>query len=281
MADLVNSRATRNQAKKKSKVKKSKSKFKKVIYFLLALIIAIGIAVLGIFINWIGDAPKLNVARLKDPIASKILDKDGKVYTEVGAQDREYINYDKIPKLVENALLATEDSRFYKHHGIDIIRLGGAVIGNITGGFGSQGGSTITQQVIKMSFLTPEKTPKRKVQEMYMAYNLENKYTKKQILEMYFNKVNMSEGSYGIGTASKTYFGKELKDLDLVEAAFLVGMPQSPNRYNPYVSPELANKRKNTVLFLMNSHGYITEKEMKDAQKVDIATRILARNSSP
>ncbi|MDF2556652.1 MAG: ponA [Bacillales bacterium] len=279
MTDQIKSRIARRQTKKK--IKGKYKKWKIAIYSILTVFVVVGAVVLGIFIKWIGEAPNLNVARLKDPIASKILDKNGEVYTEVGAQDRIYTKYNEIPKLVENALLATEDSRFYKHHGIDIIRLGGAVISNITDGFGSQGGSTLTQQVIKMSFLTYEKTPRRKVQEMYMAYNLENKYTKHQILEMYFNKVNMSEYSYGIGTASQTYFSKPLKELDLVEAAFLVGMPQSPNRYNPYVNPDLANKRKNTVLHLMNLHGYITEKEMKEAQKVDITTRLVARNSSP
>lgn len=279
MTDQVKSRAARRQTKKKSKVKNKKWKI--TIYSVLSFIVVVGLVVLGIFIKWVGEAPNLNVARLKDPISSKILDMNGKVYTEVGAQDRIYTKYNEIPKLVENALLATEDSRFYKHHGIDFIRLGGAVIGNITGGFGSQGGSTLTQQVIKMSFLTPEKTAKRKIQEMYLAYNLENKYTKHQILEMYFNKVNMSEGAYGIGTASQTYFRKPLKKLDLVETAFLVGMPQSPNSYNPYVNPDLANKRKNTVLYLMNSHGYITKKEMEAAQKVDITTRLVPRNSSP
>ncbi len=282
MADTTNSRtARRKQAKKRKSGKKKYSTFKKILLGFAGLIAVLAIITLITFTIWIKDAPDLNEQRLKDPVASQVLDKDGNVYATLGVQKRDYVQYEDIPKDVEAALLATEDKRFYEHGGIDIIRLGGAVIGNITGGFGSQGASTITQQVVKLSFLTPDKTMKRKVQEMYLAVQLEQEYSKQEILEIYFNKVNMSEGVYGIGTAAQVYFGKSLDELTLPETALLVGMPQSPNNYNPYDHPDTANERKNTVLKLMYDDDLITEKEMKEAQAVDISTLLIPRSEGP
>ncbi len=282
MADSTNSRtARRKQAKQKKSGKKKYSTLKKILLGLLGLIAVLAIITLITFTIWIKDAPDLNEQRLIDPVASQVLDKNSEVYATLGVQKRDYVQYEDIPKDVEAALLATEDKRFYKHHGIDIIRLGGAVMGNITGGFGSQGASTITQQVVKLSFLSPDKTMKRKVQEMYLAVQLEQEYSKEEILEIYFNKVNMSEGVYGIGTAATVYFGKTLDQLTLPETALLVGMPQSPNNYNPYDHPDAANERKNTVLKLMYDSDVITEKEMKEAQAVDISTVLVPRSEGP
>nr|WP_237712837.1 penicillin-binding protein 1A [Bacillus methanolicus] len=227
------------------------------------------------FAYMIKDAPKLNEKLLKDPISSKIYDMNNHLIAEVGSEKRDYVDYDHIPKLVEHAVLATEDYRFYKHHGVDLIRLGGAVIANITHGFGSEGGSTITQQVVKNSFLTFDKTLKRKAQEAWLAFQLERKYTKHEIFEMYVNKVYMSEGVHGIATAAKIYFGKDLKDLTLPEAALLAGMPQSPNNYNPFEHPDRAEKRRNIVLSLMYKHGYITKEEMEKAQKVPVTSTLV------
>ena len=134
----------------------------------------------------------------------------------------------------------------------------------------SEGASTITQQVVKNYFLTADKTISRKAQEAWLAIQLERKYTKEEIFELYVNKVFMSERTIGIATASDVYFGKPLKDLTLPEAALLAGMPQSPNNYNPFNNPDKAENRKNIVLSLMNQHGYITEAEMKKAQATSI-----------
>ena len=133
------------------------------------------------------------------------------------------------------------------------------MLANFQHGFGSEGASTITQQVVKNSFLTPEKTLKRKVEEAWLSYQLEQQYTKHQIFEMYVNKVYVSENSHGIATAAKIYYGKELKDLTLSEAAQIAGMPQSPNNYNPFDHPDLAEKRRNIVLTLMEQHGFISK----------------------
>ncbi|GAE43523.1 multimodular transpeptidase-transglycosylase [Mesobacillus boroniphilus JCM 21738] len=262
---------------KKTKGKKAnKGMFKKIFLTLIALGIIGMLTGIATFAFMIQDTPKLDESLLKDPISSKIYDKDKKLVTEVGSQNRDYVAYEDIPKLVENAFLATEDVRFYKHNGIDIIRLGGAVIANITDGFGSEGASTITQQVVKNYFLGFEKTISRKAQEAWLAYQLEQKYTKQQIFEMYVNKIYMSENMHGVLTASKTYFGKDdLSELELHEAALLAGMPQSPNNYNPFTNPEKAEKRRNTVLYLMQHHGFISQEQKENAQKIPVESSLV------
>ncbi|MFT9600599.1 PBP1A family penicillin-binding protein [Mesobacillus sp.] len=261
---------------KKTKGKKAnKGMFKKIFLTLIALGIIGMLTGIATFAFMIQDTPKLDESLLKDPISSKIYDKDKELVTEVGSQNRDYVAYEDIPKLVENAFLATEDVRFYKHNGIDVIRLGGAVIANITEGFGSEGASTITQQVVKNYFLGFEKTVSRKAQEAWLAYQLEQKYTKQQIFEMYVNKIYMSENMHGVLTASKTYFGKDLSELELHEAALLAGMPQSPNNYNPFTNPEKAEKRRNIVLSLMNQHGFISKEEMEKAQKIPVESSLV------
>ncbi|WP_042457757.1 transglycosylase domain-containing protein [Neobacillus dielmonensis] len=279
MAEQFQSREERRkklQTSGKPKIKKKKGGLVKRIFLLLVIIGFVGLlAGVGTFAYLVKDAPELDPKLLKDPIPSKILDKNNKPITEVGAVNREYVSYEDIPKVLENAILATEDYRFYQHHGIDPIRLGGAIIANFREGFGAEGGSTITQQVVKNSFLTHEKTIKRKVQEAWLAYQLEQKYTKHQIFEMYVNKVFVSENSFGMATAAKIYYGKELKDLSLPEAAQIAGMPQSPNNYNPFTNPVLAEKRRNIVLTLMEQHGFISRKEMEEAKKLKVADAVL------
>jgi penicillin-binding protein 1A len=265
------------QSKGKQKAKKKPSGIVKKIFLVLVALGIIGIlAGVGTFTYLVKDTPKLDPKLLKDPISSKVLDKDGALIAEVGSVNREYVNYKDIPKLVEDAVLAVEDVRFYKHHGLDPIRLAGAVVANFREGFGSEGASTITQQVIKNSFLTPEKTIKRKVQEAWMAYQLEQKYTKHQIFEMYVNKVFVSENSHGLATAAKIYYGKSLDELTLSEAAQLAGMPQSPNNYNPFDHPDLAEKRRNIVLMLMEQHGYITKEQMEEAKSVPVTATLVS-----
>ncbi|MGJ7920018.1 PBP1A family penicillin-binding protein [Neobacillus sp. LXY-4] len=266
-----------NNGKTKPKGKKTKQDtIKKVFLILVALGIVGILSGVAVFAYMVKDAPKLDESALKDPIPSEIYDKNGELITEVGSVNRDYVEYEEIPKLVENAFLATEDVRFYKHNGVDLIRLGGAVIANITDGFGSEGASTITQQVVKNSFLTPEKTISRKVQEAWLAYQLERKYTKHEIFEMYVNKIWMSENSHGVKTAAKIYFGKPLDQLELHEAALLAGMPQSPENYNPFKYPDRAEKRRNIVLSLMHQHGFISKEDMEQAQQVPVESTLVS-----
>lgn len=279
MSEKPNSRGQRRrelEKQKKSKQTSKKGLFKKI--FLACLFVGLAGLMFGgvLFAFYASSAPELDEESLKDPISSEFYDKNDKLFATIGAENRDYIEYNDIPKLMEEAILATEDVRFYDHMGIDFYRLGGAVLANITNGFGSQGASTITQQVIKNSFLQNEKTLKRKAQEAYLSYQLEQEYEKEEIFEMYFNKVLMSGRIYGFGTASKAFYGRELKDLKLNEVALIAGMPQSPNNYNPFKNPKAAEKRRNIVLRLMEQHGKITKDEMKTAQAIPITEGLVA-----
>ncbi|PEF36383.1 PBP1A family penicillin-binding protein [Bacillus wiedmannii] len=281
MSDNYRSRTERNHVKnqnqkqetnKEKKPKKKGSFFKKFLIGCLLLGIVGLIASVSAFFVMVKDAPKLDKSKLVNPLSTKFLDKNGNFFYEYGAEKRTHVTYDQIPKVVESAFLATEDSRFYDHNGIDFKRTTKAVMENVTGGFGSQGGSTITQQVVKNYFLTMDKTAKRKVQEWYLSYKLEQQYSKHEILEMYLNKINLGNRSYGIATAAKKYYNKDLKDLQLHEAAMLAGLPQGPNIYDPTKKDnvERATQRRNVVLSLMNRHGYITKDEMNNAMKISV-----------
>ncbi|MGX2960196.1 PBP1A family penicillin-binding protein [Peribacillus sp. JNUCC 23] len=284
MAEKYNTREERRKQANSNKTGKSKKKpkgiFKKIFLVLVTLGIIGVVAGGATFAYFISDAPKIDESLLKDPLSSKFFDKEGNLLTEEGVEKREYVAYADIPEVIKNAVLATEDVRFFKHGGVDILRLGSAVIGNVTNGFGSQGASTLTQQVVKRTFLTDEKTIKRKVQEAWLAIKLEQRYTKEEIFEMYVNKIWYANHAFGIATAADTYYGKDLKDLTLEEVAMLVGLPQSPSRYNPFKYPERAEERRNIVLHLMNRHGFITEAEMKNAQSIPVTKTLQAQDTS-
>lgn len=268
------------EQQKKSQKKKKKSLFKKVIVGIVLLGIVGLISGGALFAYYASTAPELDEKLLKDPITSDIVDANGDLIMKFGAEKRNYVPYQEIPEVMKNAILATEDNRFEKHIGIDFYRLGGAVLANIKGGFGSQGASTLTQQVIKNTFSWQDKTLKRKAQEAWLALKLEREYSKDEIFEMYFNKILMGGNIYGFGTAAEYYFGKPLNQLELHEAALLAGMPQSPNGYNPFQNPERAEKRRNTVLHLMEKHGRISESEMKTAQSVPVESTLAAHDES-
>ncbi|MFD1707161.1 PBP1A family penicillin-binding protein [Siminovitchia sediminis] len=277
MGDNYQSRTARRQNKgsRKKNQKGKKSLFKKILVILLILMLA-GLAVgAGTFAWYVKDTPELDKQLLVDPVASQLLDRNGEVFTTLGAERRDYVEIDDIPQLVKDAVLATEDVRFYDHHGLDFKRLAGAVLANFSRGFGSEGGSTLTQQVVKRSFLSDEKTLKRKAQEAWLAIQLENNFTKDEIFEMYVNKIYYSNGIHGIETAAKYYFDKTLDELELQEAAFLAGLPQSPNNYNPYEHIDKADKRKNIVLSLMHQHGKISKEQMEEAQEKSVADTLV------
>lgn len=280
MADYK-SREEKRNAQKSSKKKTKKKKgsiFKKI----LITILVIGVAGLlfggGLFAYYASQAPELNEEDFVDPITTELLDVNGDVFAKIGAENREFVPYDEIPPVVENAVLAIEDNRFYEHQGVDFFRLMGAVLANITEGFGAEGASTLTQQVIKQSVLTPEKSLERKAQEAWLAYQLEQDYEKEEIFEMYVNKIYYSDSIYGIRTASEYYFDADLADLQLHQAALLAGLPQRPNAYNPYENPELAKERRDIVLRQMHNHGKISEEEMTQAIETDITDGLVDRS---
>ncbi|MEH7076532.1 transglycosylase domain-containing protein [Neobacillus drentensis] len=264
--------------------RKKSSLFKKVIIICLVLgLVSTGAGAIT-FASMIKDSPNLDASKLVDPLSTKFYDQNGKFIYEYGKEKRTKITYDKVPKVLEQAFIATEDSHFYEHHGIDLKRTAKAIFVNLTGNFGAQGGSTITQQVIKNSFLTPEKTVKRKVQEWELAYQLEQKYSKHDILMMYLNKIYLGNRSYGVAAAAKNYYGieaNELKKLSLAQAAMIAGMPQSPNNYDP-TKPEnkaAATKRRNIVLRSMLRDGYITEKQLKEASKIPVTKGLVPKST--
>ncbi|MFJ7734716.1 transglycosylase domain-containing protein [Lysinibacillus sp. NPDC097287] len=266
--DLKKARARKN--KKDTPKTPSKNWLKRIFLTVLFLGVAGLVAGAGLFAFYASTAPELDEELLKDPVSSEFYDKNGEKFATIGAENREYVKFEDIPKSMVDAVLATEDVRFFEHHGLDFYRLGGAILANIREGFGAQGASTLTQQVVKNSFLQNEKKLKRKAQEAWLAFQLERKYSKEEIFEMYFNKVLMSGRIYGIGTAAKYFYGKELSELSLDEEAMLAGMMQLPNAYNPIKNPERAEKRRNIVLSLMVQHGKITKAEMEEAKAVDI-----------
>ncbi|MCG7333849.1 PBP1A family penicillin-binding protein [Sporosarcina sp. ACRSM] len=282
MSEHIHSRSARRKAleaerskKKGKKPKRPKGLFKKIILAIFVIGLAGLLGGFGLFAYYASSAPKLDEELLKDPLSSELLDIHGNVFMKSGAEKRKFVPYADIPQEMQDAILATEDVRFYSHHGMDFWRLGGAVIANFRGGFGSQGASTLTQQVIKNSFLTDEKTLKRKAQEAWLAFQLERKYDKEEIFEMYFNKILMGGNNYGFGTAAEFYYGKNLNELELHEMAMLAGIPQSPNGYNPTKNPERAEKRRNIVLSLMYQHKKITKAEMEAAKAIPVTATLL------
>lgn len=264
------------QKKKSKKSGSSVGKWVKRIFLTIVLIGVLGLASgAALFGYYVSKAPELDPELLKDPLSSEFYDVNGELFATIGLQSRKYTKYDDIPEQMRDAIIATEDARFFDHFGIDLWRLGGAVIANLRDGFGAQGASTITQQVVKNSFFTNEKKLERKAQEAWLAIQLERQYSKEEIFEMYFNKVLMSGRIYGFGTAAQEFYGKELSELTLSEAAQLAGMPQSPNNFNPYKKPDRAEKRRNIVLSLMVQHDKITEAQAEEAKAVEITAGLL------
>ena len=283
--NLTEKRKTREEIKRErqqqQKVKKTKNKttagkwFKRIVLTIVLLGVvgfASGAALFGYYVS---KAPDLDEELLKDPVSSEFYDVNGELFATIGAETRQYVKYEDIPQQMIDAITATEDVRFFEHFGLDVWRLGGAVVANLRDGFGAQGASTITQQVVKNSFFTNEKKLERKAQEAWLAIQLERHYSKEEIFEMYFNKVLMSGRVYGFGTAAKEFYGKELNELTLAESAQLAGMPQSPNNFNPYKKPERAEKRRNIVLSLMVQHGKITEAEASKAKTDSITAGLI------
>ncbi|PYF06901.1 penicillin-binding protein 1A [Ureibacillus chungkukjangi] len=279
---MAEKRRTREELKRERELQKKKHKKPVGIWVkrIVLTIVIIGIVGLiggaGLFAVYASSAPELDEELLKDPISSEFYDTNGELFATIGAESRKYVEYDDIPEDMVDAILATEDVRFFNHFGIDVWRLGSAVIANFTQGFGSQGASTITQQVVKNSFLSNDKQLKRKAQEAWLAIQLERQYEKEEIFEMYFNKILMSGRIYGFGTASEYFFGKEPSELELDEMALLAGIPQSPNRYNPYKNPERAQQRRDLVLDLMVQHKKITQEQATAAKEIDVTSRLLA-----
>ncbi len=244
---------------------------------------AASVAIISLFllcVFWIYQAPAFDSKILDNNSRTIVYDANNNEVAKLGNQIGENLETADIPEKMQDAILATEDNRFFEHGAVDFRRLIGAVVSNLTSGFGSQGASTISQQLIKRTFLDDNKSVKRKVQEAYLAYKLEQNYDKESIFTMYVNRIYYSDGVYGLKTAAKYYYGKDLNQLTLPQMALLAGMPQHPNTYNPYDNPEAAKSRRDTVLYLMQYHGKITEADATAAQKTDVLSGIIKRDES-
>ena len=234
----------------------------------LTLFIALFLLGGGVFLYFVSKAPALSESKLVATTSSKIYDNKNELIADLGSERRVNAQANEIPTDLVKAIVSIEDHRFFDHRGVDTIRIMGAALRNLQGGGGLQGASTLTQQLIKLTYFstsTADQTLSRKAQEAWLAVQLEQKATKQEILTYYINKVYMSNGNYGMQTAAQNYYGKDLKDLSLPQLALLAGMPQAPNQYDPYSHPEAALERRNLVLSEMKGQKYISAEEYEKA----------------
>lgn len=225
---------------------------------LVASLLAVGIA-LGALLWCFLDLPDVSVLKIYSPYkASKIFSHDNQLISELYVERRHYLPYGQIPKVVKNAVIAIEDQRYFQHSGIDPVRIAGALYADIREGRYAQGASTITQQLTKMIFFTPEKTLSRKIKEALLSLQIETMYSKEEILELYLNKAYFGPQSYGITAAAASYYHKQPQELTLAEAALLAGLLKAPSDYSPFKNPELARKRRAIVLQSMLERGFIS-----------------------
>lgn len=215
------------------------------------------------------------LAAYRPNLVTRVIADDGKtVVGEFSFERRIPITYEQIPERLRNAILAIEDDRFYQHIGVDPIRIAQAAVKNVVSSRKAEGASTLTQQLARALFLSPEKTYTRKAREVLVALQMERYYTKEQIMEMYCNQIFLGGGSYGFEAAAQYYFSKSLKDLTLEECALLAGLPQAPSQYAPTRDKQAAKERRDIVLYRMREVGYISEDEYQKARNSEIKLNI-------
>ena len=259
-------KGTASQRKKKKKI---------ALTAFLGLIILGLISIVIFIIIIVKDAPKFDPQQLYTKEASTLYDKNGEVITTLGSEQRIKVTYEEIPKVLEEAIIATEDSRFRTHNGFDLPRFAKATLTQLIR-HGGGGASTITMQVAKNAYTSPVSSGwegiKRKFTDIYLAvFKIEQTYTNNEILEFYVNSYYMGGGAYGVEQACQNYFGKSVSDINLSEAAMIAGLFKGGNAYDPYLYPENTEARRKTVLSLMVRHGYITDEEREEALKLTVS----------
>lgn len=267
-----NGRQTRRRttATKPPKKKSPMRRFLWIVGILVFLIIAgAGCGFIGATMS---DLPE--VANVKPAASSQIYDVHGNLITTVHAtENRLPVKLSQVPKDLQNAFIATEDNRFYSHHGVDPIGIMRAIWVNIAHDGVAEGGSTITQQLARNAFLTQDRMLKRKIMEAMLAIRIEQYYTKQEILEMYLNQIYFGQGAYGVQAAAHVYFGKNVQDLDLAQSAMLAGLPQSPNYYSPLTNYKAGKARQAVVLGQMVKYDYIDQATADKAKDEDLGLR--------
>ena len=271
---------TNEKAKKKVIDKPKKKKRRgKILNAILIFIMLIGILVMSAVLAFCGyiviSAPPFNTDLLYSKEATILYDKNGTEIDRIGAEQRELKTYDDLPQVLVDAIVATEDARFFQHNGFDIVRFTKAGFGQLRGDSGAGGASTLTMQIVKNNFTSTEarglKGIIRKFTDIYMAvFKIERNYTKEEIIEFYVNDPFLGSNTYGIEQASQVYFGKSVNDLSLAESSLLAGIFNAPTTLNPFYSIENAENRRDTVLYLMERHGYITKEQANDAKNIPI-----------
>lgn len=240
-----------------------------------------GAGLAGLFIYFGSDARLPTVESLRDyrpKQVTRLLDRNGQVIAELGVEKRTFVPYAEIPKILVDAVVAAEDADYWHHAGLDYRGMARAFIENVLRGRTAQGGSTITQQVVKTFLLSPERTLRRKVQEIILARRLSQKLSKEQILELYLNQIYYGHGRYGCEEAARFFFGKSVRQIDVAEAALLAGLPQSPERLSPRKHPDAAKTRQRYVLGQLAERGYI---DLATADRLAKEPIVIARDTAP
>ncbi|PKR86652.1 transglycosylase domain-containing protein [Heyndrickxia camelliae] len=231
------------------------------------ILLALSLVVLGVLGFFTYTASTVNIGSLKKGLSQStaIYDKDGDMASKISANRTEGVSIKQVPDNLKNAVVAIEDHRFYEHGGFDIRGMTSAFFKNIAAGGVTAGGSTITQQLTKNALLSPERTYRRKIEELFLAVKIEKYYSKDDILQMYLNQIYFGHGAWGVENASRKYFGKDVQNVDLSEAATLAGIINAPSALDPYNHMDRAIDRRNVVLGAMKKYGYITEDQYNKA----------------
>ncbi|OGP90866.1 MAG: hypothetical protein A2157_05320 [Deltaproteobacteria bacterium RBG_16_47_11] len=224
------------------------------------------------------DLPSIETLKTyTPPTVTKLFSDDGEIIGEFSSEKREIASLDRMPVHLVQAFVASEDTRFFQHKGLDYLAILRALFRNIFSGEIVQGGSTITQQVVKSLLLSPEKRLSRKIREAILAYRIEKYLSKEEILHLYLNQIYLGHGAYGVAAATENYFGKSVEDLTLAESAMLAGLPQAPSKTSPATHPEQAKRRQSYVLRRMVEEGFISEKELQNA--LNVSVKIVSRQN--
>lgn len=289
---LSNSKKPSSSKKKITKGKKKplpKKKIKILKIILISVLVFFLLGLIGIcyfLFLVVKGAPEFNPQNLYQKEATIIYDKDGEIITKIGSEIRLLVNYDDLPQVLIDSIIATEDARFFQHNGFDLPRFLRASSGFLTGDAGAGGGSTLSMQLSKNMFTSTVSSGfdgvVRKFTDIYVSiFELEKKYTKYEIIEFYANSNYLGSGAYGVEQASLVYFGKSVKDINLTEAALLTGLFNAPGALDPNINPEGAERRRNVVLELMERHNYITNEERKIASSISVESMLFKHEIKP
>ncbi|WP_408055263.1 transglycosylase domain-containing protein [Sutcliffiella halmapala] len=251
-------------------------------YFLLPIVLisSIFLGLIGYIMIIFAGNYVIDDTKLIMDSTTTLVDEEGKPITKLFFENREIVTIDEIPKHVQQAFVAVEDQRFYEHRGIDVRAIGRAVYRDIITRSKAEGGSTLTQQLAKNVFLTNEKSWLRKTKEAVIAINLERRYTKDEILEMYLNQIYFGHGAYGVEAASKFYFNKSTKDLTIEQGALLAALPKAPNGYSPINHPIVAKERRDLVISLMHRNGFLEAEEAIALQGKTLGVQIVEQKEN-